>query len=251
MCNLSISELAIVQSDTESMLIISQNEEALSYMWWSPDSSRTLFYFEFENNLNDSSWNGNNPIASNYIWYEQVWWQYVANTTRASTGYKPYIQLNANVWKDIWTGDFTISFRFYAISLASSNYTMLFWQFNNSEPYVWPTIFFNETTANCLLFRLTRNAEKRTSWLTVNARHHVVFTRISWTCYAYVDKNLQISRTDTTSRTNAQSFYIFSRPDQHPRTTWMKADKYIYEKVWWTSTEVSRYYNKTKTIYWY
>jgi hypothetical protein len=37
-----------------------------------PDASRTLLYYEFENNLSDSSGNGNNITGSSSIGYQQV-----------------------------------------------------------------------------------------------------------------------------------------------------------------------------------
>jgi hypothetical protein len=34
--------------------------------WWQPDPSRTIFYYDFEQNLDDSSGNWNNITSSNW-----------------------------------------------------------------------------------------------------------------------------------------------------------------------------------------
>lgn len=100
------------------MLIINCNNEALSYLKRQPGAD-TIFYFEFENNLNDTSGKGNNPTGSRGITYEQVNGQYVAKTTS-----NPYIQLNASLGNNIT--DFTISFWINVVAPSNGYYPMLF-----------------------------------------------------------------------------------------------------------------------------
>lgn len=212
---------------------------------WKPNASRTIFYFDFENNLNDTSGNSHNPTGSSWIWYTQVWWQYVVTNTSAY----PYIQLNTSYWNNL--SDFTIAFWIYPIKPNNWYYPMLFGSYNNSSPYSWPTIFYNEGNNNWITMRMSGNNQHYPFSLAVQTWQHIVFTRSSGVCKAYLNWVLKETWNDTTTR-NSQSFYIFSRWDYQQQSftsAGAKWDKYIYENVWWTDTEVSDYYNQTKHIY--
>lgn len=230
--------------DQNNNIIDSQTQSITTDFWWHV-TPNTLFYFEFEQNLNDLSWNGNNPISSRYIWYEQVGNQYVMKNTSGN----PTIQINSSVWNNL--SNFTIAFWIYPVKSSNWYYPMLFGSYNNNDPYKWPTIFYNEDNDNWINIRMTKNNQHYPFRLTEQTWQHIAFTRINWVCKAYLNWVLKETWNDTTTW-NAQSFYIFSRWDyqyQSFTSSGAKADKYIYEKVWWTDSEVAKYVNKTKSIY--
>lgn len=220
-----------------------QSNSITTESWRQPDPTRTLFYFDFEQSLSDLSWNWNNPIASSWIWYEEVGWQYVVKNTTST----PYIQMSNSVWNSI--SDFTISFRIYPKKWSWQWDVLLFWHFNSNSPFAWPNIFYMASWP--ILVRMTWNNPKFPCYLLENTRQHLVFTRMNWICYLYLNSVLQLSWEDTTSRTWSE-FYIFSRnmPTQQFKATWTMWDKFIHENIWRTQENVSKYFNKTKSIYW-
>lgn len=230
--------------DQNNNIIDSETLSITTDFWWHV-TPNTLFYFEFEQNLNDLSWNGNNPTASRSVWYESVGWQYVIRNTASN----PYIRLNPSVWNNI--SDFTVAFWIYPVKPSNWYYPMLFGSYNNSDPYAWPTIFYNDNNNNRIIARMSRNNEHYPFSLIPWQWQHIAFTRINWQCKVYLNWELKETFTDNTSW-NAQTFYIFSRIDanQFFNQTGAKWDKYIYEKIWWTDNEVARYVNKTKSIFW-
>lgn len=237
------------------------------YVWsqkvrpvWKPDSTRTIFYYDFENNLNDGSWNHNNITSSNYISYEQVGRQYVSYINNWSW----YLQISSTLWASIWSGDFAISFWIYPKQPASNKYPMIFWMFDNISPFTWPTIFFDPYNKNwhwdSIFFRMTwwsSNAyDCGTASALYNAWHHIVMTRISWVVYVYIDNVLKASWNNDTNvfpTTSNSSWYIlFSNNgvSQQRGVTWVKWDKVILENVWWSAQDVKDYYNQIKLNYW-
>lgn len=220
-----------------------------------PDASRTLFYYEFEQNLNDSS--GNNRTATgNNIGYTQIlWWQYaVTNNTTSSS----YVKPPAISWS--WISDFTVSFWLYTIAPWTNKQPLIFAQNEYSAPYKWPNIFFWPDiywwvrSTNSFMFRLSWNNQKHTNDITLNTWHHVVFTRSSWTCKAYVDGSNVLTWTDTTTWGTTAQRYVFNSNNDNSKqwwgNIWAMWDKYIYENVWWSADDVTNYYNDTKWNYW-
>lgn len=207
--------------------------------WWKPDASRTICYFEFENNLNDSSWNNNNATASNNIWYDTVWWQTVAKIT----GTQWYIKL-PNLWNWIWTGDFTISFWIYPVSswrdvwmflINNSNLSPNMFMLSNSNFYIRPPVWWQQPWA-----------------LTVNTWQYVTFTRISWVCKFYKNATQLGSSWNDTTSISAGATWLFSRYESGANqyfNAWAMMDKFIFENVWWSDAETTDYYNQTKSTY--
>lgn len=215
---------------------------------WQPDPNRTIFYFDFENNLNDSSWNNVQIIASGNITYEAVWWQSVIK----STWNNPYLQLPTTIGNNLT--DFTVSFWLYPIIWTWQNYVMLFWDYAyNWSDWVWPHVFYYDD--GHFTVRVNNRNEQNVWNLTQNVWQHIVFTRSSWTCTAYLNwQQTWSSFTDTTQwdLTTGQysDFYIFSRNgSQNWKWSWQKWDKYIFENVGWSAQEVQDYFNQTKSLY--
>lgn len=236
-------------------------EKQIRPAWWTPDPSRTIFYYDFEdssNRLADTSWNGNNATSASGIAYEQVWWQYVA--TLSSGG--GTITINWLYGASIGTWDFTVSFWHYPVQPSSYNYPMMFGMSSNNSPYPWPNIFFDPHNRNGLwnkvIFRITGAAQKASTTSAsslYNGWHHIVMTRNSWVITCYIDANSEVSWTDGTTSFPTSwsnlwvliSRWVWSSQDF---PAWAKWDKFILEKVWWSAADVTNYYNQTKWIYW-
>lgn len=230
---------------------------------WKPWAN-TIAYYDFEQNLDDSSGNGYNATGTN-IWYEQVWWQYVITNTAT----KPNINIPASIWAIIGAGDFAVSFWLYPVNPWSTStqrgnkncIPMIFGIRNdNSSPRTWPNIFYDplwhDWQWSKFIFRTSGN-NATYLWNNVsslyNSRHHIVMTRINGTVYCYLDASLLWTFTWTDDFSSATEWRIFSRGEtnwqQFFSNTWAKADKYIIEKAWWTAQEVADYYNQTKSTY--
>lgn len=220
---------------------------------WEPDTSRTLFYYEFENNLNDSSGNNNNITDSANVTYDTVNWQKVIKNTWASSALK----FNSTLWR-FWTWDFAVSFWINPLDVSNTYSVLVFWCWYESSPYPWVNVFWRRwTTSDKVCFRLTNQNQiystqsvSQLAW----SWHHVVFTRINWVCYAYIDNVLQWTMNDTTNINSADTAFILSRNDwaasaQSRPSAWAMMDKVIMENVWWTSDNVDAYYNSVKNIY--
>jgi hypothetical protein len=176
-----------------------------------------------------------------------VWWEYVVKTTTWSS---PYITLDPAVWRNIWSWDFTVSLWLYP---KSTSWTpMIFWTFAEQSPFYWPTIFYNHNSTNKICFRLSWSNEQYIDAVSVDTRHHLVFTRINWVCYVYVDNVKELEFSDNSSWTGATMTYLLSRPTSNQWFTnaWVMLDKFIYEDQWREMSKVWEYYNWTKSLYW-
>ena len=222
--------------------------------WWSPGEN-TIAYYPLETNANDYSWNNYHATTNNVIFtetwnlkYAEVSWVSWSNRWYCSI---PAVFTNQNVG----TWDFTVSMRVYPVT--TSNYPMAFWDSNNNPPYYWINIFLNENGK--ILFRLNRNTQKystSTYSSLIWSWHHIVYTRIEWTCIAYIDSIQEVTPyTDTTniSQSNWTAYFLWRQGTLQPQgrnTNWAKFSKIICEKVWWTAQEISNYFNQTKWNYW-
>lgn len=239
------------------------------YLWdkliWpqrSSDASRTIFYYDFEQNLKDSSWNWNNITSYTWIAFDQVWWQYVSYLTNWSW----YLQVTSTIWSSIWDWDFAVSFWIYPKQPSSDRYPMLFWLFNNASPYTWPTIFFDPLNKTWHWDRLTfrmrwwgsgyEHVGNTLASSLYDWRHHIVMTRNNWTVSCYIDNHLEVSRDNDLEAfptdSNSSWYVLFSNngTSQQFWVTWVKWDKVILENVWWSAFDVDVYFNQTKLIYW-
>ena len=248
----------LYQNNTEKIL---KNIYIGEYGW--KPGENTLFYYEFENNFNDSSGKWNNITTTSWVWYTTQWWQYVANLTDG-TGYIriPSIQNSIGTW------DFTVSFRLYPKQpwyYSWNSYPMIFWMTVDISPYPWPNIFFDPFSVNWLwdkvIWRTASNNQtggSKTASSLYNWWHHFVMTRNSWTVACYIDWQQDVIwNSDTISfpTTNEYAYmwfalFAYNGNRQSWRNTWVMWDKLILESKWWSAQEVSDYYNQTKSNYW-
>lgn len=228
---------------------------------WQPDASRTIFYYEFENNLDDSSGNWHNITSSTWVWYSTVWWQQVLIATNNDS----WLDVSPSRTSGIWSWDFAISFWLYPVQPSWDRYPMLVGISYNNSPYTWPTIFYDPLNFNgngdCIYFRMRwwgqayEHASTTTASSLYNSWHHIVMTRISWTVSCYIDWTLETSWSGDTESFPTYNYagHIFARSDysyQARGATGAMTDKFILENVWWTAQEIASYYNQTKSLYW-
>lgn len=231
------------------------------YFERTPDPSRTIFYYDFEdsnNRLADSSGNANNARMGLSMKYVLEGQQYVATPYSDSGG----IWLTSTIWTGIGSWDFTISFWIYPVlPPTSSYYPMMFGIFSESSPYDWPTIFFDpygkNSSGDAIKFRMVQWGDhywNHTASSLVNRRHHIVMTRNDWVISCYIDNKLDTTRNDNTSvPVSSADGWLLSRgrassiPQYRIRDA--KWDKFILENVGRSAADVSNYYNTTKSLY--
>lgn len=226
--------------------------------WWTPNPTRTIFYYDFEdsnNRLKDSSGNNNDATSITAITYTTVGTEIVAETTGRPCG----ILIDWNLSWSIGTGDFAVSFWMYGVAPWSGNYPAIFNMWNRDN-WDWFALFFNPENAygmgNAILRRISRYDSH--TW-TIQAstlldwRHHIVMTRNSGTISCYIDTTLDITFTDTSSLPGSNCYWsLISRDDSNDQSfpSWAKGDKFILENVGWSSQDVTNYFNHTKWDYW-
>jgi hypothetical protein len=220
---------------------------------WQPWAN-TVAYYEFEQNLNDSSWNGNTATGTG-IGYTLVDWQYVVTNTTSTW----YINLPNWLGTNIWSGDFTLSFWVYPVTpWGTSDWVLLFWVSSSTTPYYWPNIYFDYYWNKRVTFRLSKENSDRLDLLDIDdsliwAWHHFVMTRNSGVVSCYIDTTLKWTfNSSVTVPSSTETNVLFARwtDAQAWYNTWAKMDKAILESVWWTAEEVLDYYNYTKSNYW-
>ena len=218
--------------------------------WWKPWAN-TIAYYDFENNLNDTSGNWNNATWSNVL-YEQVWGQYVVKNDNNCQ-----IQI-PQLWASIGNWDFTIAFWLNAINPWSWQYPMLFglWTDTSYYAYIFYDPLNNYGWWDKIVWQMNWVHYFGTASSLYNSWHHLAMIRRSWTVYCYIDGTEVGNFSATTTFWGNWTSYIFSRYQsynghQYWGNTWAKADKYIIEKVWWSASDVADYYNQTKSTYGY
>lgn len=225
--------------------------------WWNPWVN-TIAYWKLETDGADYSWNGYN-LTLNWITFQTSWdLEYAEVTTASQYCYQPWVFTQANVW----AGDFCLNFWFNPVNPWSSNYPVMFLDSPNYSPYQWINIFFDPHNMNgqwdSVLFRV-KNSEQYPSTTTASSLynwwHNVVYTRLSWVCYAYIDWVSTITPySDSTniSQLWAYNAYViwWNTSSQTRKNTWAKFSNIICENIWWSGSDVIRYYNQTKSLYW-
>ena len=223
--------------------------------WWQPDPSRTLLYLKFNNNLNDDSGN-NRTVTGNWFGYWVIGNNYYVEKTATSYS-STYINPSpASMNTVIGSGDFTVSLFFFNKTHTSSS-PMLFWEWQNSNPpFHWIYILANgdETiwmyTTNNDFHANPQMVASFESW------HHLVFTRISWVCYRYIDWAFIDSYSNSIDFNTYpwDTFFLLNRSTYSwhswANVTWWKISEVIFEKVWWSNDEVATYFSQQKANYW-
>ena len=223
------SAMEIVQSNTESMLIIESNDEASQYIWYQVNSN-TLSYFPFKDDLLDVTWNRTiTPSNVNVS-------DWAVNITSANS----YMLLNNAVW---WS-EITASVRYY------------YWWYNTT--WEWNTLLCRNTWTYHHVLIPWRNNTPWTVWfynsnwypwnkvITPWKRYHIVVVKNWNNEKIYVDKELVID-SNSSFNNNSYPISIIGNYTSNWPTQWAlwKMSDLIFESWSWTLDQITSYYKKT------
>jgi len=221
---------------------------------WKPDASRTLLYMKFNNNLNDDSGN-NHTVTGTWFGYGVIGNNHYVEKTSTSSSWTYINPSPASMNSAIGSGDFTVSLFFF--NKTHNSAAMLFWNWKNSRsPYHW--IYILAGGDEDISMYTTNNDFHHNSQMIASFEnwHHLVFTRISWVCYRYIDWKLIDSFSNSVNFNTSQwdTFFLLNRSTYSWHSwgdiTWWKISEVIYEKIWWTDQEIQYYFNQAKWNYW-
>ena len=207
---------------------------------WTPWAN-TVAYYEFDWNLNDSSWNGHN--LSLYTWSVTYW--------TASWGWK-YAYFNQNTWTNYWTRNVNYNW----------NNTICFWvntlsSFTSWWPHNMVELWCNSWNNYC---RISQNVSFSwnaisTAWETSLSANvwHLLGMSCDWTTfYFYLDWVCFATSSKAVSWTYNSRFRVNQVPDTSSSSYAhnMYISKLIWEEAFRTANDFSAYFNKTKWDYW-
>ena len=211
-------------------------KEAYLWAWtWTPWANTVAYYpLDSTNTVNDMSWN----------------WKTMTNNWATFGTYAGVSCMNTQSWylkrtSCIFTGTWTFTMNFWAYRYYDSN------DYENAI-MIWASSGDNSLGAwvyNDKVYTFWWNGDHN-SWYTMNTGkwYNIVVTRTSNTWTIYVDG---VSRWSWTVSFNPTSWVttIGSWFDGGSKRPWYLSEM-IMENVCWTSTEVSNYFNNTKSKYW-
>ena len=204
---------------------------------WKPWEN-TIAYYEFNDNINDTSWNNRNLSMKNGSFTYWTIWEY------------KYVNIPQSAWTN-WLSNFPFD--------INSN-TVSFWIKN---PY------YTKSDSNAMVADFWRGWSYWTSRLNTYSwaikidnvsytipddtkRYYVCIVYDNWQTNLYVNWEYVWANTCwLASWTTSVSFALNNAPDTNSSTySWQcQMSQLIFESVKRTATEISNYYNNTKTIY--
>ena len=204
--------------------------------WWKPWEN-TLWYYEFTNNLNDSSWKWNN-LSQAHSWYTyNTTWDitYLTNTSWRISRSISWVDLN-NMTVSCWLRKTSSSTVSVVWSYWMSSWTRLYW--------TWIIVDWSNK------IRIFVYGSDITSTLTAsyNNWHHIVLTNNNGTSTVYLDWTNKRTTTKTFTKENTL-FSLLANPDTNQDPHKWNIDSVILETKVRTDQEVLDYYNKTKSLY--
>jgi hypothetical protein len=205
---------------------------------WKPWEN-TLWYYEFTNNLNDSSWNWNNlSQAHSWFTYNTSWdLTYLTNTSWKISRQISWVNIN-NMTVSCW------------VRKTSSSTLSVVWDYGMEQGswsnWKWTWIIVDGNN-KIRIFVYTWDI---TSTLTAsyNNWHNIVLTNNNGTSTIYLDWT---NKWTTTKTFSAESTYFSLLADPHNNSNPHKwdIDSVILETKVRTDQEVLDYYNQTKSLY--
>lgn len=215
--------------------------------WWQPWTN-TIAYYPLNWDINDYSWNNRNlSVTFGTVSYTTLssWIQVFSPRWTSITSWWTWLSYSDSVWNFTW--DFTVNF--YVRLLQPYNNYMSFVTNRDASWYRWMNSI---NQSNNFFFH---GQPQYLSWWTMdtNVWHNICCTVISGVYYIYVDSTLKKSGsysywTWTPWTLNIGYWFknIFSQWEEP--CNW-DISAVIIENAWWASTEVSDYYNQTKSNY--
>jgi hypothetical protein len=209
--------------------------------WWQPWSN-TIAYFPLESDSTDIIHN----VSLTSYWttnYTTVWWVKSAEFTKSNWLY------NSNFsYVPQWDISKTLSFWMY-IKWGNGWWQGIAQIWENSAWKLFWVWCYNWTS----LIIMTRYGS--TSWTytpTLNTRTNMVATYSNSTWKLYANWVLQVTWSNTTAPTSWYNLYIWQNiwDTSTLLTYYWNLSKVIFESIPRTATQVSEYYNQTKSNYW-
>lgn len=205
--------------------------------WWAP-SADTIFYYKFDNNLNDEM--GNYDLS--------VWSGSAAITYLTTAGWAKYAYFSNSCW----------SWQSAGISEDWDNlHTMSFWMNAQSS---WQSILIDIVGDRRIWTRVAWNV--RFEWYSSQAYqqniwtwtwHHIVCIRSGTDGKIYIDWNLEATWTPPDALGNLTTYLVLNNAwdtQQSSLTDDAYLSELILERGEWTAQDVANYYNSTKSNYW-
>lgn len=199
--------------------------------WWTPWAN-TMIYYEFDWNLNDSSWNNRNWMGG---WTITYWTNYADLTS-----WKIAVP---NLTLPVWC-------------------TISFWFKCNSTSWQWMVDMINNSQ-NKIVYRLQMSTNKFNAtsdfpsyqwwanlWPYDTSWHHSVAVFGTDNIRYYYDNTLIATHTKWSGSVTTGGNYIGAGWNGTWVNPWLYAWYFIVEDKWWTAQEISDYYNLTKWNYW-
>lgn len=215
------------------MYIWSQKVRPIQWTPWAD----TLCYYEFDNDLTDSSWNGHDlsvRTGSVSYWTDASWWKYAyfnKSTWTYAYNWFPQVEISAltlSYWwkpKQIFTSGNELSLGY----TTTGNDILL--AFNRSI-WIWATI--TEYSA------------------TIDTWYHIVWVIWWWQIKFYINWELIGTTSDSHSWTASTKLVINNAWDTNSSSFANNnyISKLIIETKSWSAQDVADYYDLTKWDYW-
>ena len=238
--------------DQNNNIIDSETSSITTDFWWHV-TPNTLAYYKFEWNANDYSWNGLNLSAYWNVSYTTLNWKQVVHVQWSSTGNSTKL-ISWTITKSTIPSTFAIWVQTNSTSWSYANkYSLInFFATNPQFSRLWiGTLQWNQSW-KYKIWKWFENMDE--TWVSpyINDwKFHLLVATISSTeCNLYVDWTKVYTWNWTTNWTFTWNFIVWWNDDNYYWFNW-----YIWETIWedviWDNDFQQKYYNKTKSQYWY
>lgn len=202
---------------------------------WQPWAD-TLAYYEFDNNLNDSSWNGHDLSTLAWTvtyWADSWWWKYA--------------YFNTTTWSNHYQG---------FPSIDVSTLTLSYW-WKPKQIFSWwnpITLSILDSNSDIILAPVRSVDFWWISWFTatVDTWYHLVMVIWWWVQKVYVNWQYLTEWVQTYTWTLSTTFTINNAWDTNSSS--FANDNYLSELIIetksWSAQDVADYYDLTKWDYW-
>jgi len=222
--------------------------------WWKPDASRTLLYLPLESNATDQSWNNRSTTAS-WITYTTNGW-----VMSAKNSWSGYINLTTSAANYLLpsTWEATVNVRIYRTSNDTSKNRRIFeWEVQNKiwmhfqilTSTYYPSLTTTWSSDKWWAFGTTSIAINTWVNLCLRIKNGSAECFINWQ-YVWVQSNLNNNWFGAWANSSEQGCRLFAnRTGTNNQLLWA-AREFIYENTYWSNTDISNYYNRSKRELW-
>ena len=229
----------LYQNNTEKIL----KNDYIGEYWWAPWANTLAYYpLTATTTTQDKSWNWKNMTNVNSVSFWTYWWVSCGSFSLTSS---TYLLLDETLWW--WAHAFTVSIRLYR---ANNDSKIIFWSAGSWSQNYWIQLY----TVNWVItYNWYSSSPVTTSTTIPSASWHNVIVTYNWTTIkVYMDWNTTpISSTNKTLNiANVRTVIWWDvNTSSYSRWDWYLSEA-IFENKEWTTSEISDYYNQTKSNYW-